>query len=284
VVTRLLAPFIPFITEEVWRGVVRPGDAALPESVHLATWPVADPALIDPALSEQVALARTVTEAGRAARKASAVRVRQPLSRALVGLPAGSELSPALLDDIAAELNIKRLEPMSAADEAVDVTVKPNFRVLGKRFGKRTQQAANAVLQADPREIVAQLRSGGAATAVLDGEPISLDASEVIVTEVPRTGWVVESQQGVSVALNTGITPELAAEGIARDVVRVVQQARRDSGFEVSDRVEVTVAAPDEVVAALRVHEEFVMGETLADSLVVTTGDDLAVEVRKARG
>jgi len=283
VVTRLLAPFVPFITEEVWRGVVRPGDAALPESVHLATWPEADPALIDPVLSEQVALARAVTEAGRAARKASAVRVRQPLSRALVGLPTGSELSPALLDDIAAELNLKRLEPMSAADEAVDVTVKPNFRVLGKRFGKRTQQAANAVLRADPREVVAQLRSRGAATVVLDGEPISLDASEVIVTEVPRTGWVVESQQGVSVALNTDITPELAAEGLARDVVRVVQQARRDGGFEVSDRVEVTVAAPDEVVAALRVHETFVMGETLADSLVVTTGGDLVVEVRKAR-
>jgi isoleucyl-tRNA synthetase len=268
VLTRLLAPFVPFITEEVWRRAVRPGLVEAPESVHLATWPVADPELIDPVLAEHVRVARTLAEAGRAARRSSGVRVRQPLGRALVGLPV--DLPRDLLDDVAAELNVKRFEPL--AGEVVDVRVKPDFRALGKRFGRRTQRVADAVLAADPREVVARLRADGLVVVVVDGEPV--DVTEVLVTEVPRSGWAVESQRGVTIALDVEITPELAAEGTVRDLVRVVQQARRDAGFEVSDHVEVAVGAPEGVLEAVRAHREFLAGETVADRVVLVDGLD----------
>ncbi|MFD9735806.1 isoleucine--tRNA ligase [Umezawaea sp. NPDC059074] len=265
VLTRLLAPFVPFITEEVWQQVVRPGDPTAADSVHLASWPAPDPSLLDPVLTAQVRTARTLTEAGRAARKASDVRVRQPLSRALIGLPEGGEIPRALLDDVAAELNVKRLEPLSSAGEVVDVTVKPNFRALGRRFGKRTQQVATAVLAADAQALVERLRVDGEAEITFDGAPLTMTADDVVVNEVPRSGWVVETQRGVTIALDTKITPELAAEGIARDVVRVVQQARRAAGLSVADRVTLTIGAPEDVLAAVRVHRAFLEGETLSE-------------------
>jgi isoleucyl-tRNA synthetase len=270
ILTRLLAPVVPFITEEVWQQVVRPGDPDAAESVHLASWPVADAVLINPVLSEQVRIARALAEAGRAARKTSNLRIRQPLKRALISLPTGTELPRALLDDVAAELNVKRLEPLDRAGEVLDVSVKPNFRVLGKRFGKQTQQVANAVLASDPGELLEQLRSGGEAEIGLGGETLTLGSEEIIINEVPRSGWVVESQRGATIALDTEITPELESEGIARDVVRVVQQARRDAGLDVSDRIALSIAAPERVRTAVHTYESFVAYETLAVSLRLT--------------
>jgi isoleucyl-tRNA synthetase len=132
--TRLLAPFVPFITEEVWQQVIRPGTPSVPESVHLARWPQPDTRLIDSELSAQVAIARALAVVGRAARKAHNIRLRQPLARALVGLPAGTGLGPALLDDISDELNVKRLDWLDPGSQVIDVHVKPNFRQLGKRL------------------------------------------------------------------------------------------------------------------------------------------------------
>ena len=289
VLTRLLAPFVPFITEEVWQQVVRPGAPDAPESVHLATWPSADPLLIDPMLAEHVRVARTLTEAGRAARKSSGVRVRQPLGRALVSLPV--DLPRDLLDDVAAELNVKRFEPL--AGEVVDVRVKADFRALGRRFGKRTQRVADALHAADPHQVVVALRAEEQVVVEVDGEPVALTAAEVLVTEVPRSGWAVESQRGVTIALDVEITPALATEGTVRDLVRVVQQARRDAGLDVSDRVELTVGGPEEVRDAVRAHQEFLAGEVLARRVTLVdgldggfpgvVGDGVAVAVRVAK-
>ncbi|WP_433578811.1 isoleucine--tRNA ligase [Nocardia brasiliensis] len=266
--TRLLAPFIPFLTERVWQDVVRPGLPSAPDSVHLAEWPGADRALIDPVLAEQVRTAQTLAEAGRAARKASKVRVRQPLARAFAGLPPGTELPRELLDDVADELNVKSLQRLQSAATVLDIGVKANFRALGKRFGKQTQAVADVIHRADAAELVAQLRDSGSATVDFDGAPIELTAGDVLVSELPRTGWVVESQRGVTIALDTEITPELAAEGSARDVVRVVQNARREAGLAVSDRIVLTVAADAEVAQIVRQHETFIAQETLATTVV----------------
>lgn len=271
VVTRLLAPVVPFITEEVWQRVVRLGDPDAPESVHLAAWP--QPGPTDPVLSEQMHSARALVEAGRAARKASDVRIRQPLERALIGLPEGTELPPELLDDVAAELNIKSLQPLSSAGDVVDVSVKPNFRALGKRFGKQTQQVANAINAADPREIADGVRNAGQAAITFDGEPLVLSPDEVALTEVPRTGWTVESQRGTTIALDTEISEELAAEGVARDAVRVVQQARRDAGLDVSDRIALTISGPAETLASVRAFRDSLATETLADSVQFTDAE-----------
>ncbi|MGH3934557.1 MAG: isoleucine--tRNA ligase, partial [Pseudonocardiaceae bacterium] len=294
VLTRLLAPFVPFITEEVWQHVIRPGSPSAPESVHLATWPQPDTSLIDPELSAQVATARALAEAGRAARKASNVRVRQPLGRALVALPAGAELVQALLDDVGEELNVKLLQPLDAGSGVIDVLVKPNFRELGKRFGKQTPQVAQAILAADPRGMVDTLRHSGTVQVTAAGDEITIGPDDILVTEVPRSGWVVESQRGVTIALDTEITPELAAEGTARDVVRVVQQARREAGLDVSDRIALSIAAPQEILAVVRAHQEFIAHEALAVSVAlmdalsegfagtVSATEEIVVSVRKA--
>lgn len=291
--TRLLAPFIPFLTERVWQDVVRPGLPSAPDSVHLAEWPGADHTLIDPALAEQVRTAQALTEAGRAARKASKVRVRQPLARAFVGLPPGTDLPPELLDDVADELNVKSLEPLRSAAAVLDIAVKANFRSLGKRFGKQTQAVADVIHRADPAELVARLRDEGTVAVDFDGTPITLTAEDVLVSELPRSGWVVEAQRGVTIALDTAITPELAAEGCARDVLRAVQNARRAAGLAVSDRIVLTVAANADVVDVVRRHEGFIAGEALATSVVyadsvedgfaATVGDSAELVVRVVR-
>ncbi|MBP2335663.1 isoleucyl-tRNA synthetase [Saccharothrix coeruleofusca] len=267
VLTRLLAPFVPFIAEKVWQRVVRPGLPDAPESVHLADWPTPDAALVDPSLAEQMRAVRALTEAGRAARKASKIRVRQPLRRALFGVPAGLVVDPSLLEDLAAELNVKSVLPLAGAGEVVEVTVKPNYRELGKRFGKRTGQVAAAVSAADPAEVVAALRAERPVEVVVDGERLRLEPAEVLVTEVPKQGWVVKSQRDTTIALDVELTPELEAEGTARDVVRAVQQARRDAELELTDRIAVTLTASAGVVAAVEAHRDFVAAETLATSL-----------------
>lgn len=275
VLTRLLAPLVPFITEEVWQHVILPGSTAAgshaPESVHLATWPEPNTGLIDPDLSSGVATARALAEAGRAARTSSGIRIRQPLRRALVGLPPGTELPrdvlDALLAEVSNELNVKDLQPLEASD-VIDVQVKPNFREIGKRYGSQTQQVARAVLAADPSQLVAALRTKGTVTLSPAGgegpDEITIGMDDVIVTEVPRTGWVVESQRGVTIALDTEITQELAAEGTARDVVRVVQQARRDAGLDVADRIALAIAGSQPILDVVRDYESFIAGETLA--------------------
>lgn len=262
-VTRLLAPFVPFITEEVWQAVIRPGRSA-EESVHLAHWPQPDHELIDDTLARNVRTTQSLAEAGRAARKASKVRIRQPLARGFVSTPPGEDIPQDLLDDVASELNVKDLERLQSTSEMVDVTVKPNFRALGKRFGKQTQNVANVVWAADPQRLVEELRDKESTLIEHDGEEIVLTADDVIVSELPRTGWVVESQRGVTIALDITLTPELEAEGVARDIVRVVQNARRDAGLDVSDRIVLTVAAPDAVLTAAKRHRALIAGETLA--------------------
>jgi isoleucyl-tRNA synthetase len=270
VLTRLLAPIVPFITEEVWQRVVRPADADAAESVHLSDWPTPNAELLDAKLTAQVHAARALAEAGRAARKASRMRIRQPLAHALVGLPAGTEMPTELLDDVADELNVKHLATLESTATVIDVTIKPNFRELGKRFGKQTQVVAKAVAGETPGPLVERLRGEGRATVTVDGQPVEIGPDDVLVTEVPRTGWVVDSRRGVTIALDIQLTPELEAEGMARDVVRGIQQARREAGFDVSDRIVVSIAGGDAVLAAVRAHEDFVKRETLADTLTLT--------------
>ena len=215
--TRLMAPLAPFVTDYIW-GVLR--SEGSPDSVHLATWPAFDAALIDEQLATQMALARRLVELGRSARATEVVRVRQPLARALVGAAGFADLPAELRAQVAEELNVHLLEPLAAVgDELVDYAVKPNFRALGRRFGARTPAVAAAIEAADPARLAAELRSAGTASVVVDGAPVGLDADDVIVTQTPRSGWAVAADGGETVALDVTITPELRREGLAREVV-----------------------------------------------------------------
>ncbi|MGW8849655.1 isoleucine--tRNA ligase [Streptomyces xiamenensis] len=264
-VTRLMAPLVPFITERVWQDLVVPVTPGAPDSVHLAGWPDSDPSRVDADLSQDMLLVRRLVELGRATRAESGVKTRQPLSRALVAAQGFELLGEDLREQIADELNVTGLAALSEmGGSLVDTTAKANFRALGRRFGKRTQPVAQAIAAADATELSAALRAGTAAVEV-EGERIALTPEEVIITETPREGWSVASDTGATVALDLEITPELRRAGIARDIIRLVQEARKNSGLEVTDRIAVRWAATDpEVSRALADHQALISTEVLA--------------------
>jgi isoleucyl-tRNA synthetase len=261
--TRLMAPIAAFLTDYVW-GVLRPADG--PDSVHLASWPEPDRALIDRQLSAQMALTRRLVELGRSARAAAGVQTRQPLPRALVAAPGFADLAAELRAEIAQELNVRSLDTLTTVgDDLVDHVVKPNFRALGRRFGKATPAVAQALTAADPAAVAATMRSAGEVSVTVDGAPVLLGPDEVIVTQTPRSGWTVATEGGETVALEVAITPELRREGLAREVIRLVQDGRKSDGLHVSDRIRLWWQTADpELAAALTEHASLIASEVLA--------------------
>jgi isoleucyl-tRNA synthetase len=258
---RLMAPVTPFVADAVWE-VLRAGDD--PDSVHLTGWPQPDPSYADPLLSEQMALARRLAELGRAARASSKIPVRQPLGRALLGGPGAANLPPEILEIVADELNVATVETLGRAGDLVNYTVKPNFRSLGRRFGAQTPAVAAAITTADPAEL-APATPAGRASVEVDGEPVVLQADDVIVTESPREGWAIAADGTDTVALDLTITPELRRAGTLRDAVRFVQDARKRSGLDVSDRIELWWSAKDaDVAGALADGSERLAADVLA--------------------
>ncbi|MGA0067538.1 MAG: class I tRNA ligase family protein, partial [Candidatus Nanopelagicales bacterium] len=268
IVTLVMAPFTPFVTERVWQDMVRPVDPDARPSVHMAPWPASDDSVIDDNLAAQVALVRRVVELGRAARAASSVRTRQPLARALVSAPGWSSLPPDLVAEVASELNVLDMASLSATEgDLVDVTAKANFRSLGKRYGKQVQEIAAAIAAADAAALAAGLRAGSAHIDVPGVGPVDLTEDDVVVTETPREGWSVASGEGETVALDLELTDELRRLGIAREAVRLIQEGRKSAGLDISDRIALRWEASEAMVAeALREHGELIAAEVLATS------------------
>jgi isoleucyl-tRNA synthetase len=264
--TRLMAPIAPFVTDYVW-DILRLEDA--PDSVHLAAWPTVNEDLLDPELTTQMALARRLVELGRAARASSGVRTRQPLGRALVGAPGWASLPDELRDQIADELNVQGFDTLaSIGGDLVEYVVKPNFRELGKRFGKQTPKVAKAITSAPPAELTHALRDTGTATVEADEVgKVELALGDVIVTERPRSGWAVESAAGETVGLDLTVTPELRRAGLVREVIRLIQDARKTTGLEITDRIELWWRTTDtDLDEALRDHGQEVATEVLANA------------------
>ncbi len=265
--TRLMAPFTPFVTEAVHERLVSEMRPDLPDSVHLRDWPRSDEGLVDVPLGQQMQLVRRLVELGRAARADSKVRTRQPLARALVHAAGWTDLPAELRDQVIDELNVREIvsDDGTGGRLVVETSVKPNFRALGKRFGNRTQVVAAAVARADHAALAAALGESGAAPLDVGGERIELSADELMVTETPTTGWAVASDAGIFVALDLELTPELVSAGLAREIVRFVQEARKSSGLDISDRIELWWhARREDVAAALREHAQLISGEVLA--------------------
>ncbi|MBL1115536.1 isoleucine--tRNA ligase [Streptomyces sp. 110] len=274
-VTRLMAPLVPFITERVWQDLVVPVSPEAPASVHLTTWPEPDRTMIDPALSERMALVRRLVELGRATRAESGVKTRQPLSRALVAAAGFEALGAELRAQIEEELNVSSLASLSeVGGSLVDTTAKANFRALGKRFGKGTQPVAKAIAEADAAALSVALREGNA-SVVVAGETVALSPDEVIITETPREGWSVASDAGATVALDLEITPELRRAGLARDAIRLIQEARKNSGLDVADRIALRwQSADEELRQALGDHAELIADEVLATDFAAGDGEE----------
>jgi isoleucyl-tRNA synthetase len=265
--SQLLAPFTPFVAEEIWRNLAA-GRSGAPDSVHLSDFPAVHEAAIDPGLDEAGSLARRIVELGRRVRADTRTRTRQPLSEAVVHLPGRRGQLDELLDVVADELNVKGVRFADSAEAFGTWRAKPDFRVLGPRLGPRVKMVA-AALAADDGSVAGALARGEEATLPLaDGPPVTLHPDDVELAQEVLEGWGVASEGGVTIALELALTPELRLEGLARELVRVAQDARKAAGLDVSDRIVLGFATEGELAAALDVHESYVAGETLAVELV----------------
>ncbi|MBQ4470996.1 MAG: isoleucine--tRNA ligase [Kiritimatiellae bacterium] len=247
--SKVAAPFTPFIAEEIYRNLKGAGD---PESVHLCDFPTANASARDLVLERRMAAVQTVVELGRRLRADNDLKVRQPLSALRL---AGADVA-GLEDLIDDELNVKSVQFVADETELCDVSYKANFKTLGKKCGPKMKAVAAA--------IAAMKTFGGSAS--IDGVEIS--AEDVLVTRSPKAGLVVASEGEIVVGLETALTPELVAEGIAREFVSNVQAMRKEADFEVTQRIVVTVETDAEAKAALEAHSAYVKNETLALELV----------------
>lgn len=287
IVTRLMAPITPFVTERVWQDLFVATDPAGPSSVHLAEWPEVDEALLDEGLEDAMAFTRRAVELGRAARAESKVKIRQALKRMLVPSTIFAKLSPELVEEIKQELNVAAVETFAEAGDIVDVFAKGNFRNLGKRFAQRTPKVAAAIADARATVLAERLKAHGKATVVVDGEEVEITPDDVLLTERPREGWSVVNEQGETVALDLELTPELIKAGQVREVTRVVQEARKRAGLEVSDRITLLLAVEPDFAEAVDENLDLIAGEVLATSTqrvealdeVTHSDDDLGIRV-----
>jgi isoleucyl-tRNA synthetase len=270
---QVLAPFTPFVAEEVWRNLAAGRDGR-PDSVHLSDYPAPDEAGVDDRLDEAMVTARAIVELGRRVRTDTKVKVRQPLLEAVVHHPGDHAALQPLLPLVAEELNVKRVLFAESAEQFGRWRAKPNFKVLGPKLGPRVKAVAER-LRLDDGTLAASLARGEPVTIESGpGEAIELGPDDVDLTQQTLEGWGVGSESGLTVALELDVTPELRREGIARDVVRIVQDARKAAGLDVSDRISLGIEAAGEVADAVREHRAHIAEETLAIQIADTAVTD----------
>ena len=260
-VCRLLAPFTPFLSDWMHRQLTG-------GSVHLAPYLSAGLVESDPGLDDAMDAVRTLSRLGRAAREAIGIKVRRPLARLVCVVPrVGEDALEPVVPLLAAELNVKRVEFVSSGDNLVTLEAKPNFRSLGRKFGKRTPVAAQAILGFSEEQLRSFLR-GGALVVSVDGESHALELDDLTVVRRAAGGLVVQEEAGFFVALDPEVTAELEIEGYARELISRVQRMRKESAFAVSDRISVRVAGDDVVRQVIDAHGAWISEEVLATELV----------------
>src|SRR4051812_13343826 len=265
-VAQLLAPLTPFVTDEIYDNL----DGSEP-SVHLCDFPAPGPR--DQELELRMQVVRDAVELGRAARGHAKMKMRQPLREAVVVVADRERQAIEGLEQLLRdELNVKSVRYVSEADELGRFELKPNYRTLGPRFGKQMPQVAAAIAALDP----ARLRDGGRAGINLDGKDHEVGPGDVTIVLQPLEGYQVERSGTHAVALNLELDDELRREGLAREVVHAVQAARKNAGLDVEDRIALSLAGDQDLLAAAREHEDYVTGETLATSLELDGAQDEA--------
>lgn len=262
-VSKLVAPFTPFLADEIYRNLS--GESA---SVHLADFPEVDKQLEEPFLEGAMDAARRTVELGRAARAQAKVKVRQPLQRAVI---VANELERKAIEFhaalVTAELNVKELDFVTDESELVSYEAKPNYRALGPRFGKKMPQVAAAVAALDPAHVAAVLAEGGEIGIAIDGADHSLGPDDITLALQPLEGYEVEAEAGHAVALQLELDDELRREGLAREIVHAVQNARKDAGLEITDRIALTLAGDPDLLEAAQAHQDYLVNEVLATSV-----------------
>ncbi|MCC7475943.1 MAG: isoleucine--tRNA ligase [Pirellulales bacterium] len=272
--SKMVAPFVPFVAETMWQNLARQGCQASTasllsprESVHLCDYPTPNMAVVDEELSDRMNVVRLIASLGLNARNAASLKVRQPLAKVEVIL--ADTRHQAWLEEHASviekELNVKQLEFCDDPAQYVEHEVVPNFKLLGPKLGKLLPKVKQWLAKQTGAELLANIRDNGKIDLTLEGQEIALLPEEVEVRIRPRPGWTAANGQGVVVVLSTELTPELVAEGLARDVVRLIQERRKEIGCEYTDRIEVgLVTTSAELASAIEQHADFIQQETLS--------------------
>ena len=281
--TKLMAPFVPFLAENVYQNLVKGVDANAPDSVHMADWPVANPAWQNEALLHDIDVVQKVVGLARQAREQTGVRTRQPLSLLRVRAPndTAAKALESHKDQILEELNVKGIEFIARDAAHVTYLIKPNLPVLGKKYGKDIPKIRKALLDFPGAEIAGNVARGESTVISIGSASISLGPDDVLVETASAEGYACAEDGGYLTELDAHLTDELVNEGLAREVVRSIQDARKQAGLEVSDRIVLGVSGSDEIENALALHRDYVMMETLATDWQTSQDSPLFKESRE---
>jgi len=269
-VIKILAPVLPFVTENIFQNLVRNLDSAAPESVHLCDYPVADESQIDTALMDNVDALRRVVELGRSARNKGNLKIRQPLAK-LTFTVKNDAIADFIFDQqsvVLDELNIKAITRAEVESELIRYKVKPNLPLLGQKFGKELPAIRNHLNDADGAEVLAEIRSNKSYKMNLNGESISIGRDDLLIEAESAEGFTSSGDDNVTVGLTIKLTEELLQEGIVRDVIRQVQTMRKNANFAVEDRIIIYGLLDGPVGEAIRSFEGFFKNEVLAVELI----------------
>ncbi len=268
-VAKLVAPAMPFVAEELYQNLVRSVDETAPESVHLAEWPVVMEEFIDESLNREMKLVMKLVSLGHSARQKANRKVRQPLAEAAfsVGNVAERDALMKNAEVVQDELNVKQVRLLDAATEAVSHSVKPLPKQLGQKYGNKFPAIQKAILALNPEDAAKTLMGGTPLEVQAGGEVFHILSEEVEVKALAKEGFAVAEDGAYVAALVTALTPELVAEGLAREFVRRVQDLRKTANLDVADRIELFVEASAGLRAAIEAHEEYIKAETLTVQL-----------------
>jgi len=267
--TKLAAPFTPFMTDAIYRNLVCSMDKNAPESVHLCDYPVADEALIDAELEKNMDLVLEVVTLGRAARNTAAIKNRQPIGKMYV--QAEEALSGLFAMIAAEELNVKAVEQIESTEAFTTYKFKPQLKTLGKKLGKLLPRFSVLLAEVDADAFMAQLKQGAVAFDI-DGTAAEIELADLQVETAHRDGFVTEQNKAVTVVIDTNLTEALIEEGFVREVVSKLQTMRKEAGFEVLDRIRVTYGGSAVVAAVIARNAEAIKGEVLAEELTAEAG------------
>ena len=258
---KIAAPFVPFMTEEIYQNLVTNLDKKAPESIHLCTWPESETSKIDKKLEEEMDLAYTIVKLGRSARNSVNIKNRQPLSEMLISV---KTLPEYYSDIVKEELNVKQVVLGADMKEYVSFEIKPNLPVLGKTYGKLIPKIKEEIAKFNQMELATKVQGGGSEYIEIEENQIELSSENLLVTMQGKDGFAFSGTGEIGVVLDTAITPELKEEGFVREILSKVQNMRKDSGFEVMDNINIYVAGNSMLEGVIKKFEDLIMHDTLA--------------------
>ncbi|MBR0085781.1 MAG: isoleucine--tRNA ligase, partial [Lachnospiraceae bacterium] len=260
-VSKAAAPMIPFMTEDIYQNLVRSVDPNAPESIHLCDFPACDESMIDPALETDMDLVLRIVVEGRAARNTANIKNRQPIGQMFV--KAEEELSEYFVEIIEDELNVKKVTFTDDVSGFSSYTFKPQLRTVGPKYGKSLGAIKNYLANVDGNKAMDELKETGKLTFDANGTTVELTEEDLLIDVAQTEGYVTESDRGVTVVLETTLTPELIEEGFVREIISKIQTMRKESGFEVMDHIKVGIAGNEKIEGIFKRNEAFVLSEVL---------------------